>query len=143
MFGLIKEIFIGLLTSIVNASNHAKLVSLSNQKCTTQPTLINLHPNESTQGLFCYPFAVNLDKRNRRLKSKRFQHDSSNKWIENINKTCQSNVNVNLKAKNVIQIKSGITINIDVSSKIWKNIMCAKKIIFGILLHVVAKMANI
>ena len=30
MFGLIKEIFIGLLTSIVNASNHAKLVSLSN-----------------------------------------------------------------------------------------------------------------
>ena len=25
-------------------------VSLSNQKCTTQPTIINLHPNEYNQG---------------------------------------------------------------------------------------------
>ena len=33
MFGLVKEIFIGLLTSIVNASNHTKCVSLSNQEC--------------------------------------------------------------------------------------------------------------
>ena len=31
MFGLIKKIFIGLLTSIVSASNHT--VSLSNQEC--------------------------------------------------------------------------------------------------------------
>ena len=36
----------GLLISKVNASNHKKCVSLSNQKCMTQPTLINLHPNE-------------------------------------------------------------------------------------------------
>ena len=35
-----------LLISIVNASNHTMYVSLSNQKCMTQPTLINLHPNE-------------------------------------------------------------------------------------------------
>ena len=35
----------GLLTSLVNASNHTKCFSLSNQKCTTQPTIINLHPN--------------------------------------------------------------------------------------------------
>ena len=27
----------------------------------TQPTLINLHPNECDQGLFYYPFAVNFD----------------------------------------------------------------------------------
>ena len=33
MFWLIKELFIGLLTAIVIASNHAKSVSLSNQKC--------------------------------------------------------------------------------------------------------------
>ena len=35
-------------------------VSLRNQKCTTQPSFINLHPNEYTQGLHYYPFAVNL-----------------------------------------------------------------------------------
>ena len=32
------------------------------QQCTTQPTLINLHPNEYTQGLRYYSFAVNLDR---------------------------------------------------------------------------------
>ena len=42
----------GLLTSIVNASNHTNCVSLSNQKCMTQPTLTNLHPNECIQ-LLC------------------------------------------------------------------------------------------
>ena len=42
--------------------------------------------------------------------------------------------------KNVIQIKSGIMINADVSVK---YIIYAKKIIFGIILHVVAKMVNI
>ena len=41
--------------------------------------------------------------------------------------------------KNVIQINSGITINVDVSVK---N-MYMKKIIFGILLHLVAKVENI
>ena len=29
---------------------------------TTQPTLINLHPNEYSQGLCYYPFAVNLNR---------------------------------------------------------------------------------
>ena len=42
--------------------------------------------------------------------------------------------------ENVIQIKSGITINVDASSK---NIVYVKKIAFGILLHVVAKMISI
>ena len=46
MFGLIKKIFIGLLTGLVNISNHTKCLSLSNQKCMIQPTLINLDPNE-------------------------------------------------------------------------------------------------
>ena len=54
--------FVELLTSVVNASNHKKDVSSSNQKCTTQPTLLNLHPNEYIQGLRYYPFAVNLDR---------------------------------------------------------------------------------
>ena len=42
--------------------------------------------------------------------------------------------------ENVIQIKSGITI---MSVKIQKNIAYTKKVIFGILLHVVAKTINI
>ena len=45
MFGLIKKIFIVLLTGLVNGYNHTKCVLLSNQKCMLQPTLINLHPN--------------------------------------------------------------------------------------------------
>ena len=36
----------GLLVSIVNASNHTKCMLLSDQKCMIQPTLINSHPNE-------------------------------------------------------------------------------------------------
>ena len=59
MFGFIKKIFIGLLTSKIHASNHTKCVSLSNQKCTTQPTLIKLHPNECTQGLRYNPLSIN------------------------------------------------------------------------------------
>ena len=46
MFGLIKKTFIRLLTGPVNTSNHTKCMSSSNQKCMTQATLINLHPNE-------------------------------------------------------------------------------------------------
>ena len=49
MLGLIKKMFIISLTSIVNTFNHTKCVLLSNQKCMTQPTLINLHPNECPQ----------------------------------------------------------------------------------------------
>ena len=53
--------FIVLLTSIVNASNHAKCVSLNNKKCDNQPTFINLHPNRYCQELHYYPFLVKLD----------------------------------------------------------------------------------
>ena len=50
MLGLIKKIFIRLLASVaVNVSSHAKCVSLSNQKCESQPTLIILHPNKYSQ----------------------------------------------------------------------------------------------
>ena len=45
MFGIIEKMVV-LLTNIVNNSNHTKYVSLSNEKCMAQPTLINLHPNE-------------------------------------------------------------------------------------------------
>ena len=44
--------FIGLLTTIVNASNHTKCISLNNQECMTQSALINLHPNEYPEGYY-------------------------------------------------------------------------------------------
>ena len=54
------------------------------------------------------------------------------------------NVNVNFMVENVIQIKSGKTINNGASVKIKKkNNISAKNIIFGLLLHVIAKMINI
>ena len=53
------------------------------------------------------------------------------------------NVNVNLMVENVTRIKSGIIINVFVSTKIQKNKMHSKRIIFGILLHVLVKMLNI
>ena len=46
MFRLIKKMFIRLLSSVVNTSNHTNWISLSNQQCVTQPTLNNLHPNQ-------------------------------------------------------------------------------------------------
>ena len=62
MFGFILEMFIVMLTNIVNASNHTKCVSSSNRKCEIQPTPINLNPNEYSQELHYYPFSVKLDK---------------------------------------------------------------------------------
>ena len=62
MIRLIKKIFIGLLIRIVNASNHTKCVSLSNQKCEIQRTFVNLHPNEYSQEFHYYSFTVKLDK---------------------------------------------------------------------------------
>ena len=59
MFGLIKKIFIGLLTGLVNEYNHTKCISLSNQKCMIQPTLINLHPNEYSKELHYYHLRLN------------------------------------------------------------------------------------
>ena len=50
------------------------------------------------------------------------------------------NVNVKFTEQNVSQVSGAITMNIDVSVK---NMIYMKKIIFGILLHVVVKMENI
>ena len=61
-FGLIKNVFIVVLSIIVNAFNHTKCFFISNQKCIIQPTLINLHPNEYNQEFHYYPFAVKVDR---------------------------------------------------------------------------------
>ena len=50
------------------------------------------------------------------------------------------NESINLMEQNVIQINGRITISVNVSVK---KIMYVKKIMFGILLHVIVKMENI
>ena len=62
MCGFIKKMFLWLVTGIISASNHTECVLISNQKCMTQPTLINVHPNEYSQELHHYPFGVKLDR---------------------------------------------------------------------------------
>ena len=58
MFRIIEKMFMGFLISILNESYHTKCVSLSNQKCLIQPTLINLHLNEYSQEFQYYPLVV-------------------------------------------------------------------------------------
>ena len=103
MFGIIKKMFVVLFATIVSASNHIKCVSLSNQKCMTLSILINLHPDEYSQELHYYHFAINLDRRagscntlddlsnkvcapNEREDLNHVQDDYRNKLIENIKK---------------------------------------------------------
>ena len=97
MFGIIKKMFIVLLTSIANDSYHTKCVSLSNQKREIQPTLINLHPNEYNQELHYYPFAVKLDK----------CVGSCNTFNDLLNKTCVPNKSedLNIYVFNIITEK--------------------------------------
>ena len=159
MLELIKNLLIGLLTGLVNGSNRTKCISLSNQKCMIQPTLINLHPNEYNKKFHYYPFAVKCD---RRVGSCNTLNHLSNKVCV-LNKTEDLNLSVfnliiginesnivtkdiscrckcKFEGKNVIQINDGTTINVNVSVK---DDMYMEKIIFGIHLQVVVNMANI
>ena len=54
--------FIILLTIIVSACSHTKCVSLSNQKCITRHTFINLHHNQYSQKPHYHPFAIDLNR---------------------------------------------------------------------------------
>ena len=154
---MIKNRFIALSTSLVNASNHTKCVSLSTQECKIQPTLINLNTNKYSQELHYHPFAVKLDKC---IESCNNLNDLCNKVCVP-NKTEDLNIHVfntitgtneskilttgisckckcRFDGKNVIQINGATTIYINVSVK---SVM--KKIMFRILLYVVVKMENI
>ena len=127
-----------LLINIVNASNYTKCVSLSDENCEIQSTLITLHPNEYSQEFHYYAFSVELD---RCVGSCNTLNDLSNKTCisnktevlhlsvfnmfteTNESKTLQKiyhdNVNVDLMEEIFIQINGGITINVNVSVKKW------------------------
>ena len=159
MFGLIKKVFIGLLTGLIIGSNNTRWVSLSNQKCMTQFTLINLHPNEYSQEFHYSPFSVKLDRcvgsfdtinnlanqvcvpnKIEDLILSVFNMITGINVLKTLTKRIHANVNVDLMEENVIQVNGGIMTNVDVS---LKKVMYVKKIMFGILLHVIVKMENI
>ena len=112
MFGIIKKMFIVLLTRIVNASNHTKCVSLSNQKCMIQPIFINLDSNEYSQEFHCYLFAVKLDR----------CAGSCNTLNDLFNKVCVPNKTEYLNLK-VFSMTTGI----NKSKTLTKHISCECK----------------
>ena len=157
MFGLIKNIFIWLLTGLVNGSDHKKSVSLSNQKCEVQSTFINLHPNEYSQDFTYYPVLVKLDT----------CVGNCNTLNDLSNKVCFPNKteDLNLNVFNMITwINESKTLTKHISceckcrfygrkcnseqwwnnNKYWcvKKWMHGEKIMFGILLHVIVKTKN-
>ena len=138
MTRLIKKIFVGLLTGLDNGSNHKKFVLLSNQKFMTQPTLINLHPNEYNQEFHYYPFAVKLD---RCVGSYNTLNDLSNKVCVP-NKTEELNLRVFNMITGINESKT-LTKHVSCECKCRfdrRRCMYVKKIMFGILLHVIIKM---
>ena len=112
MFGVIKKMFIVLLTGIVSVFNHTNCVSLRNQKCMIWPTLINLHPNEYSQQFHYYPFSIKL---NRGVGSCNTLYDLSNKVC-----VPKKTVDLNLSMFNMIT-------GINESETLTKDISCECK----------------
>ena len=97
---------------VVNASSHTKCVSLRNQKCQIQHTLINLHPNEYSQEFQYCPFAVKLNR----------CFGSSNSFNDLSNKVCVPNKteDLNLGIFNMATV-------INESEALTKHILCKCK----------------
>ena len=160
IFGLIKQVFNRLLcfsqslSRIASTPDHVICISLYNQQCMTQPTLINLHPNALMEGLRYCPFAVNLDRcmgscnnLNNLSKKVCIPHKTEDLNLSVFNmiigiietKILTKHISSECKCKfdgnkcNLIQNWNDE--NVDGSTDIQKNIMHVKKIIFGILLH--------
>ena len=112
MFGIIKKMFIVLLSNVINGSNHTKRMLLSNQSCMAQPTLINLHPNEYGQEFHYYPFAVKLDR----------CVGSGNTLNDLSNKVCVPN-----KTEDLILSVFNIITGINESKTLTKHISCECK----------------
>ena len=121
-----------------------------------------MHPKEYREELHYHPFAVNLD---RCVGSCKTLDDLSNRVcipnkMEDLNvrvfntitginesklltKQILCKCECKFDGRKLTQVKSGITVSVDVSVKILEKLIYARKVKFGILLHVVAKMLNI
>ena len=162
MLGFIKRMFIGLLTSLVNASNYTKCVSLNNQQCMIQPVFINLYPNEYSQGIRYYPFAINLDRcvgsynTLDYLSSRLCVTDKAEELNLNVfNIITETNESTILRKHISCKCEFKFNGRKRNSNQKWNNNKCwceckiskqhisPKNIIFGILLYVVVKTVNI
>ena len=134
-------------------------MSLSNQKCKIQPTLINLYPNEYSHEYHYYPFAVKLD---RCVDSCNTPNDLSNKLCvpnktedlnlsvfnmitgKNESKTLTKHISCKCKCKfNGRKFNSNQFWYNDKSWYECKNLMYMKMVMCEILPHVVTPMENI
>ena len=122
MFGLIKKMFIGLLTDIVSVSNHTKCMLLVNQKCMIQPTGINLLPKEYSQEFHYYLFAVQLD---RCVASSNTLNDLSNKLCVP-NKTEDLNLSIFNMIKGINELKT-LTSHTTRKQKLFQQILMKRK----------------
>ena len=138
MFRLIEKIFKELTISIINVSNHIKCVSLSNQKCMTQPAPINLHPNEHSQEFHYYPFAVKVcvPDKTEDLNLSVFNMITRINELKTLTKHISCECKCKFDGRNCNPDQWWNNENVDVSVK---NVMYVKKILFGILLHVIVK----
>ena len=146
-------------SSIVHASSHTKCVSLSNQICEIQRTLINSHFKGYSQELHCSPFTVKLDWY---IASCYTLNDLSNKVCVP-NKTEDLNVHV-LNMITRINESKILTKHISCECKCkfegekhnsnekWNKDKCRcefekhhiyQKVISGVLLHLVVKTVNL
>ena len=140
-----------LLTNISNASNNTKCVSLSNQQCEIQTTLINLHNNEYSQEYTTIHVGscntvndlsnkVCLPNKVKYLNIHAINMDTGKTASKIITKDISCKCNCKFDGRKCKSNKSGIGINVGASVR---NIIYVKKNITEILLHVVVKMETI
>ena len=143
------------MASIVNASNHAKCISLNNQPCIARPTLINLNPDKYNEEWCYYPFMVNLDRCNGSCNT--LDYPSNKVYVPNKAEDLNFHVfNMITRINESKTVAKHISCECKCDGRKWngekcwcdcknleKNVMCVKKIITGILLQVLVKMVNI
>ena len=139
------------MTNIGNASNNTKCVSLSNQQCEIQITLINLHTNEYSQEYTTIHVGscntvnnlsnkVCLPNKVKYLNINAINMPTGKNVSKIITKDISRKCNCQFDGRKCKSNESGIKINVSASVK---NIIYVKKDTIEILLHVVVKMETI
>ena len=91
----------------------------------TRKILTVLNFGQYNQGLRYYSFMVNLEVCNGSLKIFNDRSDNKINELKILAKHISCKYKLNLMVGNITQIKSRISINVDVSAKFCQKIMCA------------------